>query len=267
MAALAAERERRVAETRVRLHGHPPAVAEQFERLLHAAQVATVLTEDHDYWIDGRGAYQVRRVLMAFGRRFAAADVLDRPDDVFYLTLQEVGETAAAGMRPDRRRLVGGRRAELEYFRTITPPAALGTPPAGPASGPPPEDPHRPIDHGIKGSLQPPAETIAARIVRGTAASPGVARGPAKVVHALVEAAKVQPGDVLVAETTAPPWTPLFATAAAIVTDTGGILSHGAIVAREYGIPAVVGTVDATTRLRDGQLVEVDGSAGVVRVL
>ena len=68
-------------------------------------------------------------------------------------------------------------------------------------------------------------------------------------------------------ETTAPPWTPLFATAAAVVSDTGGILSHCAVVAREYGIPAVVGTGNATSRLEDGQVIEVDGDAGTVRVV
>ena len=72
---------------------------------------------------------------------------------------------------------------------------------------------------------------------------------------------------MLVAETTAPPWTPLFATAAAIVTDTGGILSHSAVVAREYGIPAVVGTGVATTMIRDGQTIEVDGYKGIVRLV
>ena len=72
---------------------------------------------------------------------------------------------------------------------------------------------------------------------------------------------------MLVAETTAPPWTPLFATAAAVVTDTGGILSHCAVVAREYRIPAVVGAAMATATIRDGQTVEVDGDRGIVRVI
>ena len=74
-------------------------------------------------------------------------------------------------------------------------------------------------------------------------------------------------GEILVAETTAPPWTPLFAIAAAVVTDTGGVLSHCAVVAREYAIPAVVGTVNATAAIRDGDLVEVDGDAGTVRIV
>ena len=84
---------------------------------------------------------------------------------------------------------------------------------------------------------------------------------------ALAEAGKLKSGDVLVTETTTPPWTSLFATASAVVTDTGGVLSHCAVVAREYRIPAVVGTGEATKVLKDGQLLEVDGDAGVVRIV
>ena len=84
-------------------------------------------------------------------------------------------------------------------------------------------------------------------------------RGPA-------EFDALRPGEVLVAPATAPAWTPLFARAAAVVTDTGGVLAHTSLVAREYGIPAVVGTGDATVRLRNGQVVTVDGDAGVVQV-
>jgi pyruvate,water dikinase len=94
-----------------------------------------------------------------------------------------------------------------------------------------------------------------------------VARGIARVVRSLRDAGRVQPGDVLVAEMTAPSWTPLFATVAAVVTDTGGILSHCAVVAREYQIPAVVGAGRATSVIQDGQLVEVDGDRGVVRII
>jgi pyruvate,water dikinase len=87
------------------------------------------------------------------------------------------------------------------------------------------------------------------------------------VLRSLSEGDGLEEGDILVAETTAPPWTPLFATAAAVVTDTGGILSHSAVVAREYRIPAVVGTGAATATIRSGQTVEVDGDRGIVRVL
>ena len=92
-------------------------------------------------------------------------------------------------------------------------------------------------------------------------------QGTARVVRSLAEAAKLGEGDVLVTGTTSPPWTPLFATAGAIVTDTGGILSHCAVVAREYRIPAVVGTGAATQMIEDGQTIEVDGDSGTVRIV
>ena len=113
----------------------------------------------------------------------------------------------------------------------------------------------------------PPQPSDEPGVLRGNPGSPGVVRGRARVLRSLPEAAGLRPGEVLVAETPAPPWTPLFATAAAIVTDTGGILSHSAVVAREYRIPAVVGVGAATATIRSGQMVEVDGDGGTVRVL
>ena len=104
-------------------------------------------------------------------------------------------------------------------------------------------------------------------MLRGRAVSPGVVRGRARVVRTLAEADRLQPGEVLVAEGTQPPWTPLFTIARAVVTETGGILSHTAVVAREYGLPAVVGVENATTLLRDGQMLEVDGNRGTVMIL
>ena len=83
----------------------------------------------------------------------------------------------------------------------------------------------------------------------------------------LSEAERVNKGDILIARTTMPPWTPLFAVANAIVVETGGILSHAAVTAREYGIPAVLGIANATRVIRDGQLIEVDGTNGTVRIL
>ncbi len=258
---LAAERERSVAEARRRLHGYPEPAVAHFEFLLRAAQEGVVLSAEHGFWIDYRGLYEVRRVFLEFGRRFAAAGVVEAPEDVFYLVPGEVQETAAALPRLDRRPLIAGRRAEMAYFRTVPPPPALGTVP----SGPPPADP---ISRAMAKYFGEPAPTAAEPgTLHGNAGSPGIARGPACVVRSLADAGKLQPGDVLVAETTAPPWTPLFASAVAVVTDTGGILSHCAVVAREYGIPAVVGTGTATTTIVDGQLVEVDGHRGTVRLL
>jgi pyruvate,water dikinase len=265
-AALASERERAVAAARARLQGN--SAAAEFEALLEAAQEAVFVSEDHAYWIDHLGPYQVRRVLLELGRRLAAAGAIDEVDDVFYLTIAELPAVAA---RPDDtaiRRRIAERRAELVRFRAVRPPEALGTLPPGP---PPPDMPIvRAMDKFLgkrhEGPPGRPLTAAPAAVLHGTAGSPGKARGPARVIRSLGDAHRLGRGDVLVTEATLPPWTPLFATAAAVVTDVGGVLSHCAVVAREYGIPAVVGTRTATATIRDGQLIEVDGSAGLVRL-
>jgi len=99
----------------------------------------------------------------------------------------------------------------------------------------------------------------------GIGASPGTACGNARTVHSVDEFSAVAPGDVLVCRTTDPAWTPLFGIAAAVITETGGMLSHAAIVAREHGIPAVLGIADALTRITDGTTLVVDGTHGTVR--
>ena len=112
-----------------------------------------------------------------------------------------------------------------------------------------------------------PRDAAGADHFYGMPGSPGLARGRVRIVRSLAEGEALEHGEVLVAPTTAPPWTPLFARAAAIVTDAGGVLSHCAVVAREYSIPAVVGTKRGTSLLRDGQLVEVDGTNGSVQIV
>jgi pyruvate,water dikinase len=101
-------------------------------------------------------------------------------------------------------------------------------------------------------------------LLRGMPSSPGIAQGRVRVVTGPETFENFEKGEVLVAQATTPGWTPLFARAAAVVTDTGSVMAHASLVAREYGIPAVVGTGEATQKLRDGMLVTVDGSAGVV---
>jgi pyruvate,water dikinase len=261
-AALIEERERLLAETRARLAGYPRQVVGQFEGLLKSAQFANVLSEEHGYWIDFSSTYEVRLVFLELGKRFAAAGVLDEPDGVFFLTIDEIRATAEALPALNRRALVAERRAELAQAAAITPPPVLGTPPAGP----PPQDPIGRAIVKMFGSGPPPPSDVPTEL-RGSAGSPGTVSGTARVVRSLDEADRLRPGDILVAEFTAPPWTPLFATVSAVVTDAGGILSHCAVVAREYGIPAVVGTARATATIRDGQRVEVDGDAGLVRLL
>jgi pyruvate,water dikinase len=101
----------------------------------------------------------------------------------------------------------------------------------------------------------------------GAAASPGVVEGPARVVKTVQEISTIRDGDILVCSITSPAWAPIFSKIQAVVTDIGGVMSHAAIVCREYGLPAVVGTGRATSQIRTGQMVRVDGSAGTVTIL
>lgn len=253
-----AEREEAVAKVRERIAGYPQQVREQFDFLYGASQTAVVLTEDHGFWIDFKATYQVRLVLVEAGKRLAAAGALAEADDVFYLGVEEV--RAALAETSDLQALVAERKAELERHRALEPPLQLGT-----DYGPPPDSP---LSRGFGRFFgTPPAPSEEEGVLNGHAGSPGKVRGVARIVRTLAEAEKLQRGDILVTVTTAPPWTPLFSTAGAIVTDTGGILSHCAVVAREYRIPAVVGTGTATRVFSDGQILEVDGDSGTVSVV
>jgi pyruvate,water dikinase len=143
----------------------------------------------------------------------------------------------------------------MERWSRITPPESIGAPP------PDVEEPTNRYWGGGTLRSDRPGE------LKGHAASAGVARGVARVIPSLDQGPRLKRGDVLVTRTTMPPWTPLFAIAGAIVTETGGVLSHAAVTAREYRLPAVLSVQDATRLIRDGQAVEVDGSNGIVRIL
>jgi rifampicin phosphotransferase len=257
---LIAEREAAVADARERLQGYPAAVVGQFEGMLEAAQIGLRLTEDHGFYIDAYGVSLARELLSEIGQRLTAAAVIGHPEDVLMLSGHEMRDALADLTRSEMHGRVAERRTHLARYADVDPPAMLGTLPPGP----PPESPFTRLTTKFSGA---PATADEPGVVRGASGSAGTATGVARVVRSLADAARLRPGEVLVAETTAPPWTPLFAVAAAVVTDTGGILSHSAVVAREYGIPAVVGAARATTAIADGDVVEVDGDAGIVRIV
>ena len=254
-----AGRERAIAEARERLRDYPAQVVGQFEAMLAAAQSGLVISEDHNFWIDNMSIHHLRAVVLQAGRRLAADGTIAQAADVFMLDPEEL-QVALARPGRDLRAVVEERAAELERQRAVTPPPVLGTIP----TAPPPDDPFTRFAMKFNGVLQAPGNEGE---LRGSAGSAGRVRGTARVIRSIAESGRIQPGDIIVAETTAPPWTPLFATVAAVVTDTGGVLSHCAVVAREYGIPAVVGTGVATSVIADGQTIEVDGDAGVVRIV
>jgi phosphohistidine swiveling domain-containing protein len=185
---------------------------------------------------------EMRRQLAAVGAELAGAGVIAAADDVFFLDFDEI----RVGLRgADLRGIATDRRClyEAELRRRRIPRLLLsdGT--------------------DVEAALMAKAPSSAALF--GTPASAGTATGKVRVILDPV-GAQLDPGEILVAPSTDPGWTPLFMTAGAVVMEMGGVISHGAVVAREYGIPAVVGVPDATTRLRTGQTVTVDGASGTV---
>lgn len=244
-------REARTREARERLND--PERFEAFREAQRIGRQRTILLEDHNHYIDQRGFSTLRMPCLALGERLAAQGSIDAAEDVFYVFRSEIDEAAA---EPGRRyqALVSERRVERDRWLRTLPPNVIG-------NG---EVRLNARQVSVFGPLE--AEPSAAGEVRGMAASAGVVRGTARVVRTLDEVDRLQRGDILVTYATAPPWTPLFAIASAIVTDAGGPLSHAAVVAREYGIPAVVGTKAATARIEDGMVITVDGTEGVVRI-
>jgi phosphohistidine swiveling domain-containing protein len=227
-----------------------------FRQALERARSVWHLRETHAHWIDQVSPALCRHYLRELGGRLAARGLLPAWEDVLYLTPEEA-RRALAGEPGGWSGRAAAVRAELDRWATVTPPATLGAP--DPAAPPP--------DPELVKFFGPPVRPPDGRVLHGVAASSGIARGPVRVARSLDDLDRVRPGDVLVCPSTTPPWTPLFATIAALVTDAGGVLSHGAIMAREYRLPAVTGTRHATVLLHDGQIAEVDGGAGVVRVV
>ncbi|HTK44242.1 MAG TPA: PEP-utilizing enzyme, partial [Patescibacteria group bacterium] len=236
---------------RARLADRPEEL-ERFERVLDFARRIGPITETHNYWIDRKSQAHVRRLALRAGARLVRDGVFDAPDDVFYLHSAEVADLLHAP--GDRRSLIAARRAEHARHQRLSPPHVVGKAPDAPSG---------PVDR-FDGAR---VESTEPDLLRGTGASAGVARGPARVVLTSAEFNRIRPGDIIVCPSSNPSWVPVFTIAGGLVTNTGGVLSHAAVVAREFGLPAVVGTRDATTRIRDGQQVELDGTAGTVRLL
>ncbi|WP_336204352.1 PEP/pyruvate-binding domain-containing protein [Nonomuraea sp. LPB2021202275-12-8] len=209
----------------------------------------------------GLGWPAARRALHEIGRRLVVAEAVADEDDVFWLRMDELEDAAealdSAGRTPvDWRAVVAERRATWRAQRAVAPPHAL------------PDGGGMKI-LGIDFSRLLPGhrDDGSADVIKGVPGSPGRVSAPVRIIHGSDEFAQMRQGDVLVARITTPAWTPLFALASAVVTDVGGPLSHSSIVAREYGIPAVLGTGAATERLRNGQQVIVDGEAGTVTLV
>ncbi|MCL4833352.1 MAG: hypothetical protein KJZ86_12985 [Caldilineaceae bacterium] len=257
------QQEEALAGARLHLAGRDQATRAQFEAYLLSAYAGMFLHEEHNFWIDQRTMYELRRLVLACGRSLAKDGAIGSPDDIWHMTLEEMQAALAGQPAKGLQARIDQRKETLEHFRTVEPPQAIGT---IPLLAPPKDNPMLATLAKMDG-IDRSGEKSAANELLGNAGSTGTVQGRARVILDLADAHQLQQGEILVARTTMPPWTPLFGVAAGLVTETGGMLSHAAVVAREYGIPAVVGVADATVRIRTGQMIEVDGSAGRVRLL
>ena len=241
----ALERREQAAETITRRLD--PLRRKYFVKLLKLAQDTAPLREDSIADM-GLGHPQIRRMLGELGKRLAAGGAIASADDIYWLEAQEVDAMATHLERGEALKqytsAVEKRKAKWEAMRHITPPTTL------------------PKVSWMTRFF--PSNEGTGNDIKGFAASAGKVTARACVMLGPEDFSKMEPGDVIVAGITTPAWTPLFARASAIVTDIGGPLSHSSIVAREYGIPAVLATGVATRRVKDGQMITVDGGAGIV---
>jgi pyruvate, water dikinase len=246
-----------------------------FDELVELARTVYPYVENHNFYVEHWHHGMFWNKVRELGDVFVAHGFLADREDVFLLHRDEIRSALYdlsigwATMTEPRGPSywpaeVERRRGILEKLRGWTPPPALGVPP---------EAVTEPLTIMLWGITQ---ETVEGWLgsgadgggdLRGVAASPGKARGRARVVTSAEELHEVEAGDVLICRVTAPSWAPVFSKVAAAVSDLGGIMAHTAIVSREYGLPAVVGTGYGTQVIQTGQLVEVDGDSGVVRIL
>ncbi len=255
-AALAQEREALAARTEQSLN---PIQRPVFRLLLGWAQRYAPLREEALFYV-GAAWPTLRRLALELGQRLTDAGSLSDADDVFYLESAELADASASraegASRSDLAKLARERRILHEARKRLEPPAVV--PPGGRMK-------FGPIDMGM---FEPKPRTAGTGpTLEGFAVSPGQVTAPASVIRSPEDFDQMAPDSILVCTATTPAWTPLFAQAKGLVTDIGGALAHGSIVAREYGIPAVMGTGVATQRIESGQIIRVDGDRGTVTLV
>ena len=218
------------------------------------------LTPDHHFFIDQGTNARLRLVLVALGRRLAETSALDDPEDVMFLRYNELRVLVGDPTAFDAKARVSERRDEREHAFALRPPDWVGT-----ATQSQLDFPYYTLWGFPEKFFREPPERQ--EEIVGLAASPGIAEGSARLVESLDEFDRVKDGEILVCRMTNPAWVVLFTKIAGLVTDAGGVAAHPAVVSREFGIPAVVGTSDATQRIGTGDRVRVNGSTGVVEIL
>lgn len=238
-----------------------------FTLLLQGAQYASSFSEEHDLYCEMQTDALMRMYLVALGKRFVEAGACDQVDDIFQLTLDEC---RMIGMYPEKYRLQSIIAARKEkgkaaakavvpnvFSRTMDEAEAFQWMMSA----------REPIfTKVVVGEMPKTKPGLKADLV-GVAGASGVAEGPARLISSVEELNTVQPGEILVALTSSITWTPLFSLVKGAVPDRGGTLSHAAVVCREFGIPCVLNTFQATQKIKNGQMIRVDGNEGSVYFL
>ncbi|MBV9579368.1 MAG: phosphoenolpyruvate synthase [Chloroflexi bacterium] len=229
-----------------RLHALPDGEQEAAEtkRMIDRVRTFSGYREYPKYGMISR-YFVYKQALLEEAERLVQAHVLREREDMFYLTFQEFHDVVRAQRLDDQ--LVGQRKDAFRSYQALTPPRVLTS-----------------EGEAIAGAYR--RDDVPAGALIGLAVSAGTVEGRARVVLDMAEA-DLQPGDILVTAYTDPSWTPLFVTIGGLVTEVGGLMTHGAVIAREYGVPAVVGVQHATQLLRDGQRIRVHGADGYVEIL
>jgi len=231
-----------------------------FEALMKAAQKAGAWSEDHTYYCELYGHGMGRWITREIGRRFAEADVINDPEDIYFVLADEIEKAMIPMGRVKLHRYANRRKREWKRYLKLEPKPFYGN-----------------IERVQEMIRKDPTISVStsAPIVReelkadlyGAASAPGVVEGVARIIMTEEKLADLKPGEILVAPGTSAPWTPAFEIIEGLITDGGGALCHAVIVAREYGIPAVTGCVEATKKIRTGDKVKVDGDLGVVYIM
>jgi pyruvate,water dikinase len=218
------------------------------------------LTPDHHFYIDQGANAHLRLVLIEVGRKLVDAGRIDGPDDVMFLRYNELRSLIGSASAIDARAIVADRRLEREAAERLHPRDWVGTVTPSQLAFP------YLVNWGYPDRFHQ-KQSDDARLITGLGASAGVVEGIARVVRTIDEFDDVRDGDILVCQMTNPAWVVLFTKIAGLVTDTGGTTSHPAVLAREFGIPAVIGTSVATQRIVTGDRVRIDGTSGQVEIL
>jgi pyruvate,water dikinase len=244
----------------------------QFRKMLKAAQGVYAFQEDHGFYIDQGSTAALRNAIIACGKRLFRRNLIESIEDVSYLTFHELVEIMEA--------LIYNEKISKYHYGALVPnlvrerkeDARLSADADAPLTfGNIPEKMTDPIGIKVFGIiddiLHPKGEKEVEERLEGFPGAPGVVEGPARVIVDYKDFQKVKAGEILVCPYTGTAWTPLFVKIGGVVTDTGGMLTHAAIAAREYGIPAVVGTWNATNSINDGDTIKIDGNVGIVEVI